>query len=208
MAFKITKLGRLKKLAKKGPPVAAAAYAWELLKSGKAKEAKALVAPSDGDMAFVRGLILEKEGKKEEALEAFLKVVEVNPFYLGVRRRIVELALDLDKPDVAIEHMDFLKSCFAVEDELVAKVNELIEVEVVEDEAEVQEEDEDLLILDEEDFVTVELVRSYVEQCLFEEAYQQVQKLLEIEPDNTEAQELKSKIEEYLKLLEPEEPEQ
>ncbi len=145
-------------------------------------------------------LILEKEGYEDEALELLLEILEEEPMYLGVRVKVVELAQRLDKLDLVAQHSAFL-ACFATGVEEEQEV-ELVEVAETSGEA---EEDEDLLVLDEEDFVSIDMVRSYMQQCLFEEAYECLQKLMERE-QSEEVLQLKERLERYLSLLEPEEP--
>jgi len=172
------------------------------LRKGRIKEAKGLCHKDDPDLAYVLGLCMLEEGLKEEALELLMQVASSDPTLLGVRRRVVELALELGMEDVAAQTYAFINAhAFWEKEELMDAV---AEVEEVVEEAETPEED--LLVLDEDDFLTVEMVETYVQQCLFEEALEQVEKLLEKEPDNQRALELKERIERYLSLLEPEEP--
>ncbi|BAT70956.1 hypothetical protein TST_0146 [Thermosulfidibacter takaii ABI70S6] len=180
-------------------------HAYFLLKEKKIEEAMALCSKDDIHSSYVLALALEKQGKKEEALELFLRIVEKEPFYLGIRERIVELAEELGMDDVVSEHAAFLACVLPELEEAEEEVVELVEESV---EPESVEEDELLVLdeLDEEEFVTVDMVYSYMHQFMFEEAYQQLLKLLERDPDNEELQELKSKLEKYLEFLEPEEP--
>ena len=198
--FKITRKDRLKKLSKKSP-IYRAAYAYLLLKEGKVKEARRLATGKDDLSLFVKGCCLVKEGRLEEAFDLFYGLAQKNPVYFGVHLKLVEVAKELDRLDEVEASVNLLKSVYKCP---ILEDLEPAEVVVIEEGEESQ--DEDVLVLEEESFVTVEMVRSLFEQFLFEEAYEHVKKLLELEPENEEALELKAKIEEYLKYLEPEEP--
>ena len=198
--FKITRKDRLKKLSKRSP-IYRAAYAHLLLKEGNVKEAKKVATGKDDRVLFVKGCCLMKEGKLEEAFDLFYDLAQRNPLDFGVHLKLVEVARELERVDEVEASVNLLRSvyrCSVLED------LEPAEVVVIEEGEESQ--DEDVLVLEEESFVTVEMVRSLFEQFLFEEAYEHVKKLLELEPENKEALELKAKIESYLKYLEPEEP--
>ncbi len=206
LKLKLKREDRLKKaLKKRKSPLLAAAYAHVCIKEGLFKKAKRVLSGDDPLQAYLLGRMLEEEGNLKEALETFRSVLEKDPFCLGVHARVVKLASELGVLDEVEESVNMLKGTC-----LCPILDELPEETVVVEEEEPGEaaEEEEVLVLDETAFLTVEMVKSLFEQCLFEEALEQVKRLLEAEPDNQEALALKEKIEGYLKYLEPEEPEE
>ncbi len=152
-----------------------------------------------------------QQGLKEEALELLKGILEEEPFYLGVRRLVAEIAFEIGEDETAIEEFSVVNSMVQWDNQQIREL--LPEVEVVEEAPEETAEEEEVLVLDEEEleeadeeFQTVEMAQTYLRQCLFEEALKVLEKVLEREPENQEAQELKEKVEEYLSYLTPEEP--
>ncbi|NPA15798.1 MAG: hypothetical protein GXO44_04515, partial [Deferribacteres bacterium] len=124
--------------------------------------------------------------------------------------------MDLERKSEAREHLEFILKFFDDPESERLLEEELVDVEIeIVDEEEAPEDDKVIVLdedlepldeLEEEEFLTVELVESLVQQCLFEEAVEKLEKILEKEPENEEAQALLEKLNHYLELLEPEEP--
>ncbi len=214
---KLSRIERIKRLYKKNPSeILKAVYAYLLAKEGYTNEALDLLDERNVYGLYVYGNLLTIEGELERAVEVFCSLIDWNPFYLGVRKSLAKVLLDLGKKDEAKRHFQFILTFFEDPESQKFLEEELEEeVEIVEESDEVLE-DEKVIVLDEdlesleeleeEEFLTLELVESLIQQCLFEEALEKLEKILEREPENEEAHSLLEKLNFYLEFLEPEEP--
>ncbi len=214
---KLSRIERIKRLYKKNPSeILKAVYAYLLAKEGYISEALDLLDERNVYGLYVYGNLLTIEGELERAVEVFCNLIDWNPFYLGVRKSLAKVLLDLGKKDEAKKHFQFILTFFEDPESQKFLEEELEEeVEIVEESDEILE-DEKVIVLDEdlepleelgeEEFLTLELVESLIQQCLFEEALEKLEKILEREPENEEAHALLEKLNFYLEFLEPEEP--
>ncbi len=219
---KITRIERIKRAYKKtNSEIYEAIYAFLLAKEGFIREAMSVLKRDNFYGLFVYAGLLIIEGKKDEAIIVLEELLNFNPFYLNVRKTLAKLLLDLGKMDEAKRHFEFVLLFFE-DPESKGKLDIVCsesEVEVLEEVDEASVEDDKVIILDDEveeiiedleaedeEFLTVELVKSLMEQCLFDEAMQKLEKILEKDPENEEAHRLLEKLNYYLEFLEPEEP--
>ncbi len=126
-------------------------------------------------------LCYEKTGQAEKAIEAYKKLVELDPFNKKASSRLLELAPKV-KPEV--EKLDSLIEEIEDEDKEESDVD-IPKVELEEDET--------------EEIPTITLARLYEKQGHIEDAIRVYEKLLELEPDNLEAKEELERLKKELK---------
>jgi choline-sulfatase len=68
----------------------------------------AALEPDSGEVASMRGRLLERAGRGEEALAAYKRAIVLNPSDLNTRGRLVSVAMNLKQFDVAEPQLKFL----------------------------------------------------------------------------------------------------
>jgi choline-sulfatase len=71
-------------------------------------EKAAALEPDSGEVASVRGRILERAGRAEDALTAYERAIALNPADLNTRGRLVSVAMNLRRYDLAEPQLKFL----------------------------------------------------------------------------------------------------
>ena len=219
---KTTRIERIKRAYKKtNSKIYDAIYAFLLAKEGFIREAISVLKKDNLYGLFVYASLLIIEGKKDEAIIVLEELLNFNPFYLNVRKTLAKLLLDLGEKEKAKRHFEFVLLFFD-DPETKSKLDLVCsesEVEVLEEMGETSDVDDKVIVLDDEvgevledlevedeEFLTVDLVKSLMEQCLFDEAMEKLEKILEKDPEDEEAHRLLEKLNYYLEFLEPEEP--